>query len=128
MNNRLIIMGSALGALAVILGAFSAHSLTTYLTPSELKTFHTANRYHFYHVFAIFIAAILSEKSKNSMMQFAGYAFIAGIVLFSGSLYLLATRSVLHIEEWTFLGPVTPLGGLVLILGWILILVGTFKK
>lgn len=128
MNKPLTIIGSALGALAVILGAFGAHGLSQHLSASELQTFHTANRYHFFHVFAIFIVAILYDRSKNNTIKFAGYAFFAGIILFSGSLYLLATKSLLNIEGWTFLGPVTPVGGLLFILGWLLILAGALKK
>lgn len=126
-NRQLIITGSLLGALAVMLGAFGAHSLTNYLSLSELQTFHTANRYHFYHVFAIFFAWLLYEKTKSKLVKLSGYAFLVGIVLFSGSLYLLAAKSLLQIENWTFLGQATPVGGLSFIIGWLLILAGFLK-
>ena len=110
------------GALAVILGAFGAHALKTKLSPDQLQTFETGVRYQMYHTFALIAVALLLERYSNNLLNYSGYLFIIGIILFSGSLYLLA------IAGWTWLGPVTPFGGLSFIIGWILFLITFLKK
>lgn len=127
MQRKFIIIGSILAALAVILGAFGAHSLETQLTTDELLTYETGTRYHFYHVFAIFLVALLYQQFPKRLLSWAGWLFVVGILLFSGSIYLLATSSITGIST-TILGPLTPLGGLLFIVGWILVGVAFFKK
>ena len=104
--------------LSVVLGAFGAHALKDRLTPEQLITFETGVRYQMYHALALFAVAWLSTKLNGSLVQAGGWCFTAGIVLFSGSLYLLACREVLGLTHWKWLGPVTPLGGLLFIMGW----------
>ena len=116
------------GALAVIIGAFGAHALKTKLSPEQLQTFETGVRYQMYHTFALIAVAFLFDKYNNGLLRYSGYLFTTGIVLFSGSLYLLATKSLFGIESWTWLGPITPLGGLCFITGWILFLINFLKK
>ena len=121
--------GALLGALAVAFGAFAAHGLSQKLPPEKLQIFDTAVKYQFYHVFAIMIVGILAAQNPTALLLWSGRLFIIGIFLFSGSIYLLATRELLGIESWSkFLGPVTPLGGLSFIAGWILLALHFLKK
>lgn len=124
MNKLFITVASITGGLGVILGAFGAHALKAKLTPEQLQPFETGVKYQFYHTFALIAIALLAEKysSQSSLLNLAGYFFIAGIVLFSGSLYMLATRSLYGGESWTWLGPLTPIGGLSFVIGWCMLL------
>ena len=115
MNARLAAtIGSVVGALAVILGAFGAHALRSRLEPRDLETFETAVRYQMYHAVALFAAAWLLSRNVPYAAA-AAWAFVAGIGIFSGSLYLLVATG----QRW--LGAVTPIGGLAFIAGWILL-------
>jgi uncharacterized membrane protein YgdD (TMEM256/DUF423 family) len=107
--------------LAVALGAFGAHALGDVLLPNEKVTFETANRYHFYHTIVLVFIAILYGRDESRMLRLAAYAYIDGIILFSGSLYLLASKNILGIASWGFLGPITPVGGVFLIIGWFIL-------
>jgi uncharacterized membrane protein YgdD (TMEM256/DUF423 family) len=122
-----LVLGSAAAGIAVILGAFGAHALKARLAPDQLAVFETGVRYQMYHAFALFIAAWMIEKFPGPTASRAGWFFIAGMVLFSGSLYLLSTRTLLGIEGWTWLGPITPLGGLCFIAGWASLLVASVR-
>jgi len=113
-----------LGALTVILGAFGAHKLKEILPPNTLNIFETAVRYQFYHVIALFLTGILYKEFANKFMQWAGWLFIAGIILFSGSLYIITYLQTAEIVGYTGVGAITPIGGLLFILGWILIALG----
>lgn len=129
MQKIFLISGALLGGLAVILGAFGAHALKAKLSPESLQIFETGVRYQFYHALALLLVALLSDKMNSSSMNFTGYFFIAGVILFSGSIYLLATREILGIDSWkSFLGPITPLGGLCFVVGWILLLIAAIKN
>lgn len=122
------IIAAAYGALAVILGAFGAHALKEKLDAYQLEIFNKGVQYQFYHVIALFAVVFLADKIQPKTLTFAGWFFTAGILFFSGSLYLLATRSLLGTDALTpVLGPVTPLGGLCFIIGWILLLVSFTK-
>ncbi len=118
-----IAVAAILGALAVVLGAFGAHALKAKLTADQLSTFETGIRYHFYHALALLILAFISVKLQSSILPYVGYLWLIGIVLFSGSIYLLATKEILGIEHWNWLGPITPIGGTLLIIGWILLFI-----
>jgi uncharacterized membrane protein YgdD (TMEM256/DUF423 family) len=119
-KNTLTIIG-VLGAIAVILGAFGAHSLKSVLSESQLSTFETGVRYHYYHTFAIFGVYLLQQKLTPKRINLINTLFLIGILLFSGSIYLLACKDILGIENWKFLGPITPIGGTFFIVGWILL-------
>jgi uncharacterized membrane protein YgdD (TMEM256/DUF423 family) len=119
-------LGAAAGALAVLLGAFAAHGLKARLEPEHLLTFETGVRYQMYHALAILAAAALGGGRR--WQAAAVGLFAAGIVLFSGSLYLLAARDLLGIEAWRWLGPVTPLGGLCFVAGWIALALGAARR
>lgn len=119
MNKNLFAVGALMGLLAVAIGAFGAHGLEGKITDDRIGIFETGVTYHFYHTFAIFIAAFLYLHFKDKTFQRAGWFFFVGILMFSGSLYLLATRVLLGIESWvSILGPITPIGGILFIIGW----------
>ena len=128
MQKTFLVIGSAIAALAVILGAFGAHALKEKFSPEQLQTFETGVRYQMYHAFALIIISFASEKLNAQLLNYSGYFFIAGIIFFSGSLYLLSAKNLLGIESWKFLGPITPLGGLSFIAGWIMLLLSAIKK
>ena len=117
MRNLFLRIGSLMGFLAVVLGAFAAHGLRPYLEPRSFETFETAVRYQFYHALAILLVAVLSHFGRKGALRLAAWAFTVGILLFSGSLYALSTRE-LHQISVGWLGPITPLGGLCYLLGW----------
>ncbi|AZJ33590.1 Uncharacterized membrane protein YgdD, TMEM256/DUF423 family [Tenacibaculum mesophilum] len=116
-------IAAVLGMIAVILGAFGAHALKTRLTPEALESFETAVRYQFFHVFLLLFVNMFTEltnKEKNRI----SYFLIAGILLFSGSIYLIYLANVPAKAIWF----VTPLGGVLLIVGWSLLAYSFFKK
>ncbi|MHA4847553.1 DUF423 domain-containing protein [Flavitalea antarctica] len=127
MHRGFLITGSLLAALAVGLGAFGAHGLKKIVPADTVTTFETGVRYQFYHCFALIIVAILFEKFAGSWMTYAGYAFIAGIILFSGSLYVLTLIQATGTVGLRGIGIITPIGGLFLIAGWILMAVAFLK-
>jgi uncharacterized membrane protein YgdD (TMEM256/DUF423 family) len=118
MNKRLIIIASVFGILAVILGAFGAHALKSLLDPAGLEVWKTAVSYQFYHTLALLFLSLLPE-SKGRSGNIAAWFFSLGILLFSGSLYLISTKEILNISQLSVLGPLTPVGGFFFILGWI---------
>lgn len=117
MNKRVIIIASVFGILAVILGAFGAHALKSLLDPAGLEVWKTAVSYHFYHTLALLFVSILPAGNSRAG-NLAGWFFSLGILLFSGSLYLISTKEILNITQLSVLGPLTPIGGLFFILGW----------
>ncbi len=127
MNKQIILTASFFGLLAVILGAFGAHGLEGKITDYHLNTWKTANQYHFYHTFALlFISTFSRAKSQSIRVSFI--AFTIGIFLFSGSLYLLSVRSLLDLDSFAaILGPITPLGGVCFMVGWIGLFVAAVK-
>jgi uncharacterized membrane protein YgdD (TMEM256/DUF423 family) len=127
MNKQIILTASFFGLLAVILGAFGAHGLEGKISDYQLGTWKTANQYHFYHTFALlFISTFSRAKSQSIRVSFI--AFTVGILLFSGSLYLLSLRDLIGLSGFTsILGPITPLGGLSFMVGWIGLFVAAIK-
>ncbi len=115
------------GALSVILGAFAAHGLKKILTTDDLQIFETAVRYQFYHVFALLAAGILYKEFPGKLMAWAGKLFITGVILFSGSLYLLCYVKYNQLPlNW--LGAITPFGGAAFIAGWVLLFLAVVKR
>ena len=113
MDRRFLLIGATLGFLGVGIGAFGAHGLRSRLSPEMLAIFEVGVRYHMYHVFALLIVAAAIGRAKPArLLQISGYAFIAGILIFSGSLYALALTGT------TTFGAITPIGGLCLLVGW----------
>jgi len=111
-----------LGGLAVVLGAFGAHGLGSRLDADRLDIWHTAVQYHFYHVVPLFALALVAQGHWTKWTARACAAWITGIVVFSGSLYLLALTNV----RW--LGAITPFGGVAFILGWLFALGAVTKR
>jgi uncharacterized membrane protein YgdD (TMEM256/DUF423 family) len=127
MNKQIIITASFFGMLAVIFGAFGAHGLKAVLTPDHLETWHTAVQYHFYHVFALLFLSTFA-RFKSGLIMASYYLFSLGIICFSGSLYLLSCRDILHAPGLVKLGPVTPLGGVFFIAGWVTLALAAFRN
>lgn len=126
MNRKIISTGAVLGMIAIILGAFGAHALKKILSVEQLSTFETGVRYQMYHsLFLILIATFseLTEKTKKTIY----YLVVFGVVFFSGSIYLLATNDLTPLNFKT-IGFVTPIGGLLLILGWGVLLLNILRK
>lgn len=119
MHKKYLSIACILGALSVVLGAFGAHALKTMVDEHALSVYDTAIRYQFYHVFALAITAILYEKFPTQSLKNAAACFIVGIIFFSGSLYLLTIKSATGLDWLKFAGPVTPVGGLFFIAGWL---------
>ncbi len=115
-------IASILGGLSVAGGAFGAHALKAQLTEKALATFELGTRYQMYHSLALLLVGLLwLQVPKNSWLGYASWAFIVGIVIFSGSLYGLSLSGV------KVLGAVTPVGGLALIIGWALLATAAFS-
>jgi uncharacterized membrane protein YgdD (TMEM256/DUF423 family) len=108
-----------LGALSVALGAFGAHGLKKLVPAETVTTFETGVRYQFYHVFALLIVAILFERFSQRWLKYAANCFIAGIILFSGSLYLLTALKATDTVGLSGIGAITPIGGVFFIAGWL---------
>jgi uncharacterized membrane protein YgdD (TMEM256/DUF423 family) len=113
--------------LAVALGAFGAHALKEALAPEQLQSFEIGVRYQFYHALATIAVGLILFFRKTPMLLWAGWLFTAGTVLFSGSLYLLSVQDILQLSS-AWLGPVTPIGGGLLILGWGAFIISSFQE
>lgn len=125
MNKRIILTGTLFGLLGVVLGAFGAHGLEGKISDASLDNYKTAVSYQFYHTFAILYLATFS-RARNGLINFSFLSFTVGILLFSGSLYLLSTREITQLSI-SILGPITPIGGLCFILGWISLFIATIR-
>ena len=113
MDRTFLLIGAVLGFLGVAFGAFGAHALKARLSPEMLTVFETGVRYQMYHTFALLIvAAAIGHIGNARLLVLAGWFFFAGILFFSGSLYALALTGV------GILGAVTPIGGLLFLIGW----------
>ena len=121
MTRTFLIIAGISGSLAVALGAFGAHALQSMLSPKDLATFHTGVEYQFYHTLALIGVALLARRNESRALQVAGYLFLTGIVLFSGSLYTLTLTDIRS------LGMVAPIGGMSFIVGWIGLLIHAVK-
>jgi uncharacterized membrane protein YgdD (TMEM256/DUF423 family) len=126
MDKKILSTGTIFGMTAIILGAFGAHALKKVLDIEQLSTFETGVRYQMYHaLFLIFITLLpnLSQKTKKTIY----YLVFFGVLLFSGSIYLLATNTLTTFDFRT-IGFVTPIGGFLLILAWTVLLVSILNK
>lgn len=126
MNYNYLITGSILAAIGVAFGALGAHWLKENINMTDIQNFETAVRYQMYHAFAILLLAALSGRFKTRLFEYAFHAFWVGTLFFSGSIYLLATREITGFY-WPWLGPITPIGGIFFITGWILLAVSGYK-
>jgi len=126
MRKTFLRTGSLLAMAAVALGAFGSHGLEAILEEEQLDTFAIGVRYQFYHALAILLVGTLSYFGRKKYLSYAGWLFIAGIVCFSGSLYLLSLEEIFRFPP-QLLGPITPIGGLCFILGWGLLFLSTYQ-
>ena len=122
MNGRWISIAALLGLTAVGAGAFGAHALRDRLTPEHLASFEVAVRYQMFHALALLGAAWVSSRRPSRLVRAASVAILIGVVLFSGSLYGLT------LADWKWLWPLTPLGGMILMIGWLLLAIGAWPK
>ena len=125
---KIIVIGSIFAGTAVILGALNAHTLKAYFSPDTTASFATGVRYQMYHSLAILILASLSSYIGQKAANRSLWLFFIGTLLFSGSIYLLCALKSNGIIGITGLGVLTPIGGLVLITGWLNLIISTFKK
>lgn len=126
MNKKIILTALLFGIFSIVLGAFGAHSLKKMLTIEQLNSFETGVRYLMYHsLFLLFVGnlTLISEKVQKWIF----YVTVLGVLLFCGSLFLLTTKTVTGID-FKFLGPVTPIGGLLLIVAWSWVFIKIMRK
>jgi uncharacterized membrane protein YgdD (TMEM256/DUF423 family) len=122
MNKTFFIIGAILGGLAVAIGAYGAHAGAKYMTAETAITFGKAVKYQMHHALALLIVALayLQFPKQKKLLTFAGYSFLAGILFFSGSLYIIVFGGIK-------MGYITPLGGIFFVLGWLLLAYAAFK-
>ncbi len=127
MFKSVMIIASCFAILAVLLGAFGAHSLENLLSIKNATSYETAVKYQFYHSFAIYFCGFLIYLFPNKFFQTASKMFIVGIILFCGSLYLIVYLKTYNIQINSFIGIITPIGGICFILGWVFLILGLKK-
>lgn len=126
MERKIISTAAILGMIAIVLGAFGAHALKKVLSLEQLNTFETGVKYQMYHaLFLLFIgnSQLVSEKAKKTILNLV----VVGVILFSGSIYLLATNDLTSFDFRT-IGFLTPIGGLLLIIAWFWLFIDFMKK
>lgn len=119
-----LLAGATFGGLSVAAGAFASHALKSQLSEKSQQIFETGTKYQMYHALALILVSLLLSRAEGGegLLTLAGYAFIAGIVLFSGSLYGLS------LSEIKWFGPITPLGGVAFLIGWGCIAIAALKS
>ena len=122
MSKTILMTASAFLALAVGLGAFGAHGLKSQLSAELMQTYKTGIEYHFYHALGLLLVGIIAITFPSTYIKWSAILLSIGIVLFSGSLYVLAISGI----KW--LGAITPLGGLSFIAGWVTLFIGIWKS
>lgn len=122
MDRLFVGLGALSGLLSVAAGAFGAHALRATLSPEYLATFETAARYQMYHALALMVSGLAMARWPSALLSWAGWMFLVGTVLFSGSLYALALTGT----RW--LGAITPLGGAAFLAGWLALLLAMLRR
>ncbi|PAU94522.1 hypothetical protein CK503_06925 [Aliifodinibius salipaludis] len=123
MQKLFLIIGSIAMTLAVGLGAFGAHGLKEILTDEMLDIFETGVKYHFYHAIGLLAVGLVAQLMPNSsLLQWSGWLMLAGIIIFSGSLYILSISGI----RW--MGAITPIGGLCFIVAWVLLAIASWQN
>ncbi len=128
MHKIFLITGTILAALAVALGAFGAHGLKKIADSETVAIYQTGVQYQMYHAIALLLVGILADRIANNYIDYAGFLFTAGVVFFSGSLYLISSLKAMNKIVPTAVGILTPIGGLLFILGWLMLLMALIKK
>ena len=120
--NIFLFLGALNGFIAVACGAFGAHALEGFLTPERMSTWETAVKYEMFHAGALLVVGLLKIKfQSSSLLNWAGWLFFVGIILFTGSLFVLCLTGI------TTLGAITPIGGVLFLTGWILLMIASKK-
>ncbi len=127
MHKFFLQVAAVLGVLAVALGAFGAHALKRVASQAVINIFETGVRYQFYHVFALALAGILFRDFSNKWILWAGNLFLIGIILFSGSLFILTWLKASSRQGLDWVGIITPFGGIAFIAGWVCMFIGFYK-
>ena len=127
-QKTIIIIAAIFGGISVIMGAMGAHALKAVLEPQALQSYLTGTRYNMYHAIALLAIAGNIQYLNQKWLKLSVNLIMIGTILFSGSIYLLSTASISGIEMGKILGPVTPIGGLLLILGWFSVIMAAFKQ
>jgi uncharacterized membrane protein YgdD (TMEM256/DUF423 family) len=128
MHKRYLLTGALSGAAAVALGAFGAHGLKQMAAPETVNTFQTGVQYQMYHALALLAVGVVYERYSNQFIKRAGFCFMLGTLLFSGSLYILTALKATETAGFDGIGIVTPIGGLFFITGWLFLFAGIMKK
>jgi len=128
MHKKFVTTGALLGAIAVALGAFGAHGLKKIVPAETVQTFQTGVQYQMYHALALLLTGLLYEKCFQKFARIAGVLFLIGVILFSGSLYLLTAGKAAEIASFDRSGILTPFGGIAFIAGWLFLFLAAMKK
>ena len=128
MHKGFLKIAALFGALSVALGAFAAHSLKQHVSDYAVNIFETGVRYQFYHAFALLASGILYKDFPNKFIKWSGKLFIAGIILFCASLYILTFIKAAVLPGYDWVGAITPLGGVSFIVGWLCLFLGITAK
>ena len=124
----IIVIATILGAISVITGAMGAHALKEILEPESLKSYLTGSRYNMYHALALIAIVGINTYLDPKWMKLGVQLITVGTILFSGSIYILSTSAITGIHAGSILGPITPIGGLLIISGWFSIAIAAIKK
>lgn len=132
MKNPFLILASVFGATGVALGAMGAHALKQkvaegLMTSEQLAAWDTGSKYQLLHAIVLLFVFFLLQQNRSKLVKTSGWLFSIGILFFSGSIYCLTTQGISGMS-FRFLGPVTPLGGLLIIAGWVCLLIFAFRK
>jgi len=127
MDKKILIKAGVLGAIAVIGGAFGAHALKAVLSAEHLVSFNTGVRYELIHAVVLLVLFLLKNKFGLKQFTIASNLIFWGVILFSGSIYLLTLKNIIGLEFLKFAGPITPIGGTLIITGWVFIIIGGVK-
>lgn len=128
MHKGFVTTGAILGAVAVALGAFGAHGLKKIVDAETVQTFQTAVQYQMYHSLALLLAGLLYERCSQKLVRTSGVLFVIGIILFSGSLYVLAAGRAGGSNSFDKAGIITPFGGISFIAGWVFLFLAGMKS
>jgi uncharacterized membrane protein YgdD (TMEM256/DUF423 family) len=127
-NNIYVKTGFGIAAFCVFMGAFASHILKEMIEPADMITFDTGTKYMFYHAMAISFISLSHRKFHQNILDLTMFLFLGGIVFFTGSLYLLATRNIWGDDSFIWLGAITPVGGVLFISAWVLLITKGFIK
>ena len=128
MNKSVLLKGAILGTIAIIFGALGAQALKNVLTPEQLSSFETGVKYQMYHALLLVMLSIMIKQIHSKYLLVAVNFIFIGVILFSGSIYLLTIKNLFTLDYLKFVGPITPIGGILLVIGWCLLIVEGLKK